>query len=212
MEGSLQGWCVAHCLFSLHTKCLTIFPRETKWYQKLLNLEKGQCFVVLLPPHPSTIKSLKMLKRKDCLKIFFSKKKVIVERLIDIRGFTIPIGQWLQQRGWYSLYDFGCRAYGNWVWEFYCNIYDIGQQSFKSFVCGISVEINPNCRSQFLEIDGTLDVQYPIPEPDVDNMDDDDNIDLVLVATTLYGRRRTWLDGLIKQKYPTTSIFLLHTM
>lgn len=97
VEGSLQGWCVAHCLFSLHTKCLTIFPRETKWYQKLLNLGKGQCFVVLHPPHTSTIKSLKMLKRKDCLKIFFSKKKVIVERLIDIRGFTIPVGQWLQQ-------------------------------------------------------------------------------------------------------------------
>lgn len=78
------------------------------------------------------------------------------------------------------------------------------------FVCGITVEINPNYLSRFLEIDISLDALYPIPEPDSDDMNDEDNTDWDVVATILCGRRREWLGGVLKQKFLTPSNHILN--
>ena len=135
---------------------------------------------------------------------------MLVERQVDLKIININFHQWLIQREWTSLYLFECTAYGSLVQECYNNIHDIGQESFKLFVCGMTVEINPNYLSQFLEIDISLDALYPIPEPDSDDLNDEDNTDWDVVATILCGRRREWLGGVLKQKFLTPSNHILN--
>ena len=78
---------------------------------------------------------------------------MIVERQVDLKGFIIDLHQWLIKREWNSFCQFECATYGSWVCEFFNNIHYIGQAFFKTFVCGITIEINLSYLSQFLEID-----------------------------------------------------------
>ena len=144
----------------------------------------------------------------------FSQKRVLVERQVKFAQMDIDFRHWLVQRGWHSLYEFDTTAYGTLVKEFYNNIHDIENESFKSFVRGITIEINPNFISQFLQIDRSLDAVYPEPEPDPDDMEDPvDDTDWSAVVTALTGgRRHEWTRRVLKQKYLTPSYRMLNIL
>ena len=133
------------------------------------------------------------LAKQTSFENVFSNKQVLVERKLDLHIMNIDFCQWLLQRGWNSLYEFECPAYGSLVREFYNNIHAIGQESFKTFVQGTTIEISPDYLSNFLNIDRDLDAIYHVPEADPDDMNDEDNWDWTEIASTLTsGRRQEW--------------------
>ena len=112
------------------------------------------------------------LSKETSFENTFSKKQVLVERPVILDRINIDFRARLLQREWSSLYIFDCGAYGSLVREFYNNIYDIGQKSFKSYVRGTIIEIDSNSLTQFLQIDRSLDAIYPTPKPDSDDIND----------------------------------------
>ena len=137
----------------------------------------------------SNVQRFQSLSKETSFANTFSKKQVLVEHPMILDRINIDFRAWLLQREWSSLYIFDCAAYGSLVREFYNNIHDIGQESFKSYVRGTIIEINPDSLSLFLQIDRTLDAIYPAPEPDLDDMNDEDNRDWEAIATTLIDGR-----------------------
>ncbi|KAJ8630193.1 hypothetical protein MRB53_023516 [Persea americana] len=69
---------------------------------------------------------------------------------------------WMQQRGWFTLYDVGYHIVVNWVREFYSNMHGISDNSFKTYVRGQELDITPDLLSQVLEIDRVEGAHFPI--------------------------------------------------
>ncbi|KAJ8643367.1 hypothetical protein MRB53_005115 [Persea americana] len=69
---------------------------------------------------------------------------------------------WMQQRGWFTLYDVGYHIVVNWVSEFYSNMHDVSDNSFKTYVRGQELDITPDLLSQVLEIDRVEGAHFPI--------------------------------------------------
>ncbi|KAJ8639724.1 hypothetical protein MRB53_016418, partial [Persea americana] len=116
---------------------------------------------------------------------------------------------WMQQREWFTLYDVGYHIVVNWVREFYSNMHDVSDNSFKTYVREQELNITPNLLSQVLEIDSVEGAHFPI----VNNR----QINYNLVAKELTGKPVAWVGGDIAhhkltESYRLLNIFIRHNV
>ncbi|KAJ8633118.1 hypothetical protein MRB53_026454 [Persea americana] len=110
----------------------------------------------------------------------------------------------MQQRGWFTLYDLGYQIVVNWVREFYSNMHEVSDNSFKTFVREQELNSTPDLLSQVLEIDRVEDAHFPI----VNNR----QINYNLVAKELTGKPVAWIGGDIAHHKLTDSYHLLNIL
>ncbi|KAJ8649133.1 hypothetical protein MRB53_002156 [Persea americana] len=116
---------------------------------------------------------------------------------------------WMQQRGWFTLYDVGYHIVVNRVREFCSNMHDISDDSFKTYVRGQELDITPDLLSQVLEIDRIESAHFPIMK--------NRQINYNLVAKELTGKPVAWVGGdmahhKLTESYRLLNIFIRHNV
>lgn len=136
----------------------------------------------------------------------FSNRTVIFERIV-VHSELIHTRflHWLHRNGLTILMNLNNECFENWVREFYCNMYDVNNSGFKTYVRGKTLTVDANSIATLLSLQRPVHISYPTN--DLDNMMMQANE----VATELCGKPTVLDSPVLKIFGLTTDYRLLNT-
>ncbi|RWR77718.1 hypothetical protein CKAN_00621900 [Cinnamomum micranthum f. kanehirae] len=136
----------------------------------------------------------------------FKNRTVIFERLVVQSELTsTSFLHWLHINGCMILMNLINECFEDWVREFYCNIFDVSDSDFKTYVRGKTLHVNANKIATLLNLRRPTARSYPFA--DAENIEIQGNE----VATVLCGEPIIWDTPTFSISGLTTDYRLLNT-
>lgn len=117
----------------------------------------------------------------------FKTRSVILERIVEQRGLLFTsFFNWISQCHLTILMDMKNDVFKDWVREFHCNMHEVYQNNFKTYVQRKTITVTPDSITELLEVQRPPNPYYLFP--DLENVEMHKND----AATTLCGRVTEW--------------------